>query len=119
MKMTYQTDRGILQVEPTGKLQDKEFEALSTEIQAISEKQETLNGVLISTREFPGYQKVSDLLAHAQFIQEQQHQIPKVALCTDSPVGHFLEWIGKTLPDTEARTFRFDEKKEAEAWLLS
>lgn len=119
MDITYRTDYGILEVRPTGALEEKDFEDLAGEIKHIRETNRPLKGVLVHTKEFPGYEKLSALMAHGEFVQEHLGKIDKVALCTDSAAGKLLELVGQNFGGAEAKKFGYGEKDEAEKWLLS
>lgn len=119
MEITYRTEFGILEIQPTGSLSKSDFESLASELETILGDQRALNGILINTRDFPGYESFSDLLAHGEFISKFSHRIPKVALCTDSTVAGFLQLMGKVFTDAEVRKFDHDDKDAAEKWLLA
>jgi len=117
MDITYRNDDGILEVSPTAALAERDFQDVAAVISSIQEKNQDLTGVLIYTKEFPGYDTFSDLLAHGKFIRDQSGKIKKVAFCTDSTVGKLLELIGKHLTGAEAKRFDYDQKQRAEQWL--
>lgn len=119
MEITYRTEHGILEVRPTGPLSEDDFKSLGNEIESLIRDERTFNGVLIRARDFPGYESFSDLLSHGGFIAEFRDQVPKVAVCTDSAVGGLLQFIGKVFAEAEVRKFDFDERDEADKWLLA
>ncbi len=119
MDITYRTEYGILEIEPTGSLEEQDFESLDKEIKHIRETGQELKGILIYTKDFPGYSKFSDLIAHGEFIKTHRDQIRKVALCTDSTAGMLLEVLGENLTAAETKKFAYADKDEAEKWLLS
>ena len=119
MDITYSTDYGILEVAPTGKLTKSDFQHLSKEIDHIRQSGRELEGVLVYTKDFPGYEEFSDLIAHGEFVKQHHDKINKLAFCTDSKIGGLLETIADAYADAEAKRFSYDEKDEAEKWLLS
>lgn len=119
IEITYRTDQGILKISPVDSLTDDDFENLSSEIERLRQDDRDLNGLLVKTEGFPGYERLSDALAHGEFIEEYHDKIKKVALCTDSPAGPFLEGLGKHLTKAEMKTFDYGDSDEAEKWLLS
>lgn len=119
MNIEYRADRGILAVEPSGPLGRGDFETLAAEIAGIKAQGRALNGLLIHTRTFPGYERFSDLLAHAEFVKEHGDEIGKVALCTDTPVAKLLALIGQTFVHATVKKFDFDQLSDAERWLSS
>jgi hypothetical protein len=78
---------------------------------------ETLKGVLIRSESFPGYEHLSDISAHARFVNEYGNRVRKVGICSDSPVAAFLSFIGQIFTDAEVRRFRYDEKDQALTFL--
>ena len=119
MEITYNTDYKLLEVRPTQALKKEDFQDLSQELKSIRKDSRELRGLLVYTREFPGYEQLSDVLAHEEFVREHQQQIPKVAICTDSSVANFLEFLGNLFSSAEVQKFDFDEKDQAEKWLLA
>jgi hypothetical protein len=119
MEITYRTEYGILEVHPTGSLEESDFQALTSEIKSIHQSQRALKGILVYTKDFPGYETFSDLLAHGEFVKQHRDKIAKIALCTDSSVGKLLELAGNNLTETKAKQFPYDQKDEAEKWLLA
>ena len=108
---------GILQVEPKGALSVNDFNALGAEIDAMDGREETLTGVLIRSENFPGYEHLTDISAHARFISEYGKRVPKVAICSDSAVTAFLSFIGQVFVDAEVKRFHYDEIEQALAYL--
>ncbi|MDX1626335.1 MAG: STAS/SEC14 domain-containing protein [Wenzhouxiangellaceae bacterium] len=119
MKISYRTDYGILEVQPTGGLSEEDFENLASELDRIQDEGREFKGILIVTEEFPGYRKFADMLAHGEFIKEHRDRIPKIAICTDSPVAHLADLIGSTLTGAEVETYDHGERDDAEKWLLA
>jgi len=117
MLITQINRNGILQVEPKGSLSVNDFNALAAEIDAMDDREETLKGVLIRTESFPGYEHLSDISAHARFVNEYGKRVPKVAICSDSAVTAVLSFIGKIFVDADVKRFRYDEEEQALAHL--
>ena len=119
MEITYRTEYGILEVRPTGPLSEDDFKSLGSELESVISDDRPLNGLLIYTQEFPGYESASDLVAHGRFIGQFRDRVPKVAVCTDSPVAALLQVIGKLFADAEVKRFDYEDRDEAEKWLLA
>ena len=119
MEIAYRTEYGIVEVRPTGPLSEEDFRSLGNEIESVISDDRRLSGLLIYTKDFPGYESFSDLLAHGEFIGEFRDRIPRVAVCTDSAVAGLLQVIGKIFTEAEVEKFDFDERDEAEKWLLA
>ena len=54
-----------------------------------------------------------------RFVRDHQHEIKRVALATDSPIGDLAEIIGKHFVSAEVKTFGFDERDQAKLWLTN
>lgn len=119
MEIAYRTEYGILEIRPTGSLSEDDFKSLAGELKTIEKDDRTLKGILIHTEDFPGYQGFSDMLAHGEFIAEFRDRIPKVAVCTDSAVAGLMQVIGKVFTEAEVRKFDYENKDDAEKWLLA
>lgn len=119
MDIVYRTDYGILEARPTGPLSEDDFKSLGKELEILIRDERTLNGLMIVTRDFPGYESFSDVLAHGEFIGEFRDRIEKVAVCTDSVVAGLLPVIGKVFTEAEVRKFDYEERDEADKWLLA
>jgi len=119
MEITYSTEYGILEIRPTGSLGEEDFKSLARELETLDKDERTLNGILIHTEDFPGYKSFSDMLAHGEFIAEFRDRIPKVAVCTDSTVAGLMQVIGKVFTEAEVEKFDYENKDEAEKWLLA
>lgn len=119
MEIAYRTEYGILEIRPTGSLSEDDFKSLADELKTIEKDERTLNGILINSEDFPGYQGFSDMLAHGEFIAEFRDRIPKVAVCTDSAVAGLIQLIGQVFTEAEVRKFDYGDKDDAEKWLLA
>jgi hypothetical protein len=118
MNITYRTDLGILQVEPTGSLEEQDFKDLAQEIESLQEDEREFRGLLIYTEKFPGYKKFADVFAHGEFVRDHRDKIGKVAICTDSTIGDLAGSIGRHFTEADVKNFAYDQKDEAEKWIL-
>jgi len=119
MDITYRSDYGFIEVTPTGKLEEENFQDLAREIESLRDSGRELKGVLVCTKDFPGWERFSDLLAHGDFVRDHHDKIRKIAFCTDSNIGEVFKTVGKNFAEAEVERFEYDEKDEAEKWLLA
>ncbi|MBS3744051.1 MAG: STAS/SEC14 domain-containing protein [Wenzhouxiangellaceae bacterium] len=119
MEIAYKTEYGILEIRPTGTLSEDDFKSMAAEFETLEKDERTLNGILINAKNFPGYESFSDMLAHAEFIAEFRDRVPKVAVCTDSAVAGLMQVIGKAFTEAEVQKFDYENRDEAEKWLLA
>lgn len=112
-------DGSVLVLEPAaGKaLSEDDFEAVGKTIGDYLEEHDRLRGILIHSRQFPGWQSIGALFAHLKFVNSVHDKIGKVALVTNSPLGTFADRVLDPLMLAKVRKFDFDEREEAMSWL--
>lgn len=112
-------ETGILTLEPAPDtaLSEDDFQLVGRTIKAYLDEHDSLPGILISTRRFPGWQSVGALFAHLKFVSKVHDKIKRVALVTNSPMGSFADRVLDPLMLASIRKFDFDQRDEAVAWL--
>ncbi len=112
-------DAGILTLEPAThrSLSEDDFEAVGKSIDTYLEDHDRLQGILIHSRKFPGWQSIGALFAHLKFVNAVHEKINKIALVTDSPMGSFADRILDPLMLAKVRKFDYDDRDEAMSWL--
>jgi hypothetical protein len=75
-----------------------------------------LNGIIIYTRSFPGWDSFAALVSHLRFVRDHHRKVSRVALVTDSPIGKFAEPIGSHLVNAEIRSFPYEDFNQASEW---
>jgi len=112
-------DAGILVLEPGGDkaLSEDDFEAVGKTVSNYLEDHAQLRGILIHSRQFPGWQSVGALFAHLKFVNSVHNKISKIALVTNSPMGTFADRVLDPLMLAKVRKFDYDERDEAMSWL--
>lgn len=114
------TDDAIVVVEPSGPLSETDFAALTEGVDAYLESHEgSLRGLLIHTREFPGWEDLEGLVGHFRFVRDHHQQISRVAFACDSKLTALAPKFAKHFVSAEVRSFEFDQFDEALAWLRS
>ena len=74
-------DRGVLVVEPHGRLQAEDFDALETAADAwIESDAGSLRGVVVHARTFPGWENLGSVLRHLRFVREHHRKLRRVAV---------------------------------------
>jgi hypothetical protein len=117
INITVMKDEGIIIIEPTGSLEQSDFEKLATEIDAFSEEQGSLTGLIIHTKSFPGWDDFSAFLHHMKFVKEHHKDIKRVAVVTDSKVGAIGPGIAKHFVSAQLKHFEYDNIEEAKKWI--
>ncbi len=109
--------RGYCLIEPQGPLTKDDFIAIARQVDPIIESEGKLDGLIIKTREFPGWEGLSDVIEHFRFVKNHHQAIKKIALVTDSKVGEIVPAIVGHFVKADVRHFDFDDYDEAVDWI--
>jgi hypothetical protein len=109
---------GMAILKPDGALSKKDFIYASSVIDPYIEKSGKLNGLIISTRKFPGWESFGSLIKHFKFVKDHHKQFSHEAIVTDSVLGHFAEIIVTHFVSSEIKHFSFDNLNKAQRWIL-
>lgn len=112
------SDKGILIVTPEGPLEQSDFEAIARVADPYIESNGALNGLMIYTESFPGWNDFSGLVSHIRFVKDHQKAIKKVAAVTDSGFLSILPGIADHFVKAEIRHFEYDDRDDAMEWLM-
>jgi len=110
-------DKGIAILEPDGPLSKHDFESAAKIIDPYIEKTGQLRGLIIHTKSFPGWDSFAALSSHLRFVKDHHKKISRVAISTDSVVGHFAEAVASHFVSAEIKLFSFQELEEARDWV--
>lgn len=110
-------DEMILIVTPRGPLQAADFHRLAQEVDPFIEEHGSLNGLMISTETFPGWDDFAALVSHLEFIRNHQRNIRKVAAVTDSGFLTIMPKIATHFVQAEVRHFDYRDRGAALQWL--
>ncbi len=108
---------GIAILEPDGRLSKSDFEAAAKQIDPFIERTGQLNGLIIHTKSFPGWDSFAALVSHFKFVKEHHKKITRVALSTDSVVGTFAESVASHFVNAQIKLFSFQELEQARNWV--
>ena len=117
--LTVTTDEqaGIAVLEPHGALSKEDFERAATMIDPLIDKSQRLNGLVIHTKDFPGWDSFAALSSHLKFVRDHHKKISRIALCTDSVIGNFAKSIAPHFVAADIRVFAFEEFDRAKTWV--
>ena len=107
---------GIALLEPDGPLSKEDFESAVKIIDPFIEKNDHLNGLIIHTKSFPGWDSFAALSSHLKFVKEHQKKISRVAFATDSVVRNFAEAVASHFINAEIKGFSYQELEQAREW---
>jgi len=109
----------IVSIEPTGSLDVKDFQAAASTIDPFIEKCGQLNGLIIHTESFPGWDSFSALVNHLKFVKNHHALIKRIAFVTDSVVGTLAESMVAHFVDAQIKHFSYTEFDQAKQWIIS
>ena len=119
IKFELLTKDGVLIVTPEGPLAASDFSELAAVADPYIEKHGKLNGLMIFTESFPGWEDFEALLSHVRFVKNHHRNLAKVALVTNSKIASIAETMAKHFISAEIKHFDFDNKEKALTWLKS
>jgi hypothetical protein len=119
--INYQLNRtdGILIVEPIAHLESTDFEKLTQEIDPYIEQEGKLNGLMIYSESFPGWDNFAALLSHIKFVKNHHQNIKKIAAVTGGGFLAIAPQVASHFVQAEIKHFDFDDKESALNWLKS
>ena len=118
IKVTLQEALKIAILEPKASLSKDDFIYAKSLIDSFIEREGKLNGIIIYTKDFPGWDSFSAFLNHMKFIKEHHKHIRKLAFVTDSFVGEMGERVGSHFVSAEVKNFDFSALDEAKKWII-
>jgi len=110
-------DEGILIVTPHGPLESSDFARLAEEIDPFIEEKGKLNGLMIYTESFPGWNDFAALVSHLKFVKNHHQRIQKIAAVTDSGFLSILPRVARHFVRANIKHFDRRDKKHALDWL--
>jgi hypothetical protein len=113
------TENAVLYVSPQAALQQADFARLAQAIDPFIALHGSLNGLLVETPHFPGWESFGAMIRHFRFVRDHHRQIRRVALVTDSAIGELAEHLASHFVAAEVRHFPAAERDTASAWLVT
>jgi len=96
-----------------------DFKKVTDVVDEYSSQQGSIQGLMILTEHFPGWDDFGALFQHLKFIRHQRDQIKKVAAVTDSGFLTVMPHVIDHFIQAEIRHFAYAEKEIALEWLNS
>jgi hypothetical protein len=113
------TENAVLYVHPLGALQREDFARLAQAVDPFIALHGALNGLLVETPHFPGWESFGAMIGHFRFVHDHHRQIRRVALVTDSAIGKLAEHVASHFVAAEVRHFPAAEREAALVWLVT
>jgi len=102
-----------------GGLAEDDFVSVAKVIDPFIEEHGKLNGIIIYTESFSGWESFSALVTHMKFIGEHHKKVSHIAFVTNSFVGEIAQHITGHFVNAQVKTFSFDKLEDAKSWILS
>jgi len=117
--LNYELNRvdSILILKPVGPLESTDFEKLASEVDPYIIEKGALNGLMIYTKSFPGWDNFAAFLSHMKFVKNHHQKIKKIAAVTGSGFLSIMPQVAKHFIQAEVRHFDYDDKESALEWL--
>lgn len=111
-------ETGLAIVRPEGVLSEGDFETVANVIDPYLDEHDKLNGLIIYTKDFPGWDSFAAMLEHFKFVKDHQQKLTHVALVTDSKLGNFAEKIAGHFVSAEIKYFPYSQFDNAKRWIV-
>ena len=110
-------EMGIAILKPEGALSENDFDSATSVIDPYLEVHGDLKGLIVSTRDFPGWESFGSLAKHFRFVKDHQKRLSRVALVTDSQLGNVAEKIASHFISAQIKHFPYDQFGTAKQWI--
>ena len=117
IKAELDRDKGILHARPSGPLEAADFDRLAVLADPYIAKKGALAGLLIETKDFPGWKNLAGMIRHFRFVRRHHRKIRRVALVTDARIAKFAERFARHLIAAKVKRFPSDHAGEAKRWI--
>ncbi|TWT98758.1 SpoIIAA family protein [Neorhodopirellula pilleata] len=117
LKHTLLTGEGILILEPSDALEAADFEAMIHDIDPYLAEHESLAGVMIFAKAFPGWLNLEAAISHLQLIKNYHQNIKRLAIVSDNGLLTALPKFAAHMVHPDVKHFSESEYEDALSWL--
>lgn len=110
-------ESAVVTIEPKDRLSEADFEALAGVIDPYLTEHGVLSGLIILTKDFPGWESFGALVRHFTFVKQHHEKLSRVALVTDSAIGDLAEKLASHFVSAQVRHFPYLQLADAQAWV--
>ncbi|WP_458700875.1 STAS/SEC14 domain-containing protein [Sulfurospirillum sp. 1307] len=118
LSVRFDKKHAIAILEPGGVLSESDFVSASHKIDTFLNEHSVLDGLIIYTKDFPGWDSFSALCSHLKFVNNHHEKISFLAFVTDSIVVDFVKIIAEHFVHPEIKVFSFNELENAKEWII-
>ena len=108
----------IVTLQPYGALRKEDFDNAVKVIDPFIKENGKLNGIIIYTESFPGWEDYAAFNRHLVFIKNHHKEIKKLAFVTDSLGGSIAELISSHFVEAVIQNFDYNDLGDARKWIL-
>ena len=119
LHVTLEKEKLLAVLEPDGALSKEDFDNAVRIIDPFIEENGKLNGIVIYTESFPGWEDFAALSRHITFIKNHHKKIARLAFVTDTAVIDYTKAIAAPFVEAEIKVFPFAQFDEAKAWVAN
>lgn len=116
IRISVEENHRVVRVRPSGRLSKEDFIRLADEIDPLIEQWGALNGLVIESRDFPGWESVGALIRHLRFVSEHHRRIRRIAVVTDSRLGAIAGHLASHVVAAKIKQFESDDLDVALSW---
>jgi hypothetical protein len=117
LEVSLDKERDIAIIKPEGRLMKEDFDSASKIIDPHIERIGRLNGLIIYTKDFSGWESFASLSRHIEFVKDHHKKIKKIAFVTDSIVGSIAKNVSSHFVEAQIKNFDFDDIDRAKEWI--
>ena len=117
IKHEFLKNDGNLIIEHVSSLQETDFDMLSTLFDTYIQEKGKLNGLVIHTESFPGWQVFASMLAHIKFVKDHHAFINKVAALAEEGIIAILPSTADHFVKADVKHFGADDLEGALDWI--
>ncbi|OQX50418.1 MAG: hypothetical protein B5M46_00415 [Epsilonproteobacteria bacterium 4484_20] len=103
-------------LQPHDALSKEDFDNAVRIIDPFIEENGKLNGIIIYTESFPGWEDFAALSRHFTFIRNHHRKIRRLAFVTDTGIIDYTKAIAAPFIEAEIKVFPYTELDEAKRW---
>ena len=107
---------GTVVVEAEAPLRGADFDALAATVDPWLATHEAVAGIVFHARTVPGWENVTGLRRHLQFVREHHRRVRRVALAVDGMLPSIAPAVAGRLVAPEVRHFAYAAFDDAIAW---
>jgi hypothetical protein len=109
-------DKGVIVVDANGALHAQDFDALALTVDPWIESHGALEGVVIHTPSFPGWENLGSLFRHVQFVRDHHRKVKRVALAADGKLATLGPRVAGHFVQGDIKSFEYERLDAAVAW---